>query len=240
MKTSPYEVFITLFSIILFLLFCNILGLVSKFYFNHDFVYGLVPLFDFDTEKNIPTLYSSVALLFASTLLANITLTRKRNELSYLPWLGLTIIFLFLSMDEFWSIHEKVALPSRKAFNASGLLYFSWVIPYGFALIVFVLAYLKFLSQLPKKIMVLFIISGLTFVSGAIGFELFGGRHVELYGANDIIYCALYTCEEFLEMLGIAIFIFTLSTYTTQWLTPHIYFKNLKLTNNNRQMQAGI
>ena len=44
--------------LILFLLSANVLGLISKFYFDHGSVYGLIGLFDFNNEMNIPTFYS--------------------------------------------------------------------------------------------------------------------------------------------------------------------------------------
>jgi len=132
---------------------------------------------------------------------------------SYLPWLGLAIIFLFLSIDETASFHERLITPVRESLNTSGLLYYAWVIPYGIALTVFVIAYLKFLMSLPKNIMILFVVSGATFVSGALGFELVGGRYVEIHGSSNLLYSFFYTCEEFLEMLGIVIFIYTLLTY---------------------------
>lgn len=56
----------------------------------------------------------------------------------------------------------------------------------------------------------LFVLSGITFVAGAIGFELIGGREAELFGSNNLTYSLYYTCE---EMLGVVIFIYTLLTY---------------------------
>ena len=61
--------------------------------------------------------------------------------------------------------------------------------------------------------MVLFLISGTTFFLGAVGFEMLGGQEHELHGNNGLYYSLLYTCEEFFEMLGIAIFIYTLLEY---------------------------
>lgn len=173
----------------------------------------MISLFDFDAERNVPTLYSSLALILASTLLSIIALAHKRNGSAYLAWLGLAIIFLYLSIDEAASIHERFAAPVRKSLNTSGFLYFAWVIPYGAALTVFVIAYLKFLMNLPRNIMILFVISGAIFVSGAIGLELLAGRQAQLYGYTSLLYYVLYTLEEFLEMLGIVVFIYTLLTY---------------------------
>lgn len=199
----------------MFLLLANILGIISKIYFDHGRLYGLIPLFSFDAEKNIPTLYSSFAIIIASLLLFIIAFTLRKQGSSYFSWLGLAIIFLFLSVDEIASIHENFIGPVREMFNTSGLFYFAWVIPYGIAVVVFVISYFKFLINLPKKIMILFVVSGFIFVSGAIGFELLSGRQAELYGKDNLAYSIFYTCEELLEMLGIATFIYTLLSYIT-------------------------
>ena len=224
-EIPPRVVFTKFLCLIFVLLFFNIVGIISKFYLNNN-AYGLIPLFDFSAEKNIPTFFSSVILLFASSLLSIIAVTNKRNGAKYLAWLWLAIIFLYLSIDEIASIHEMLTDPVRKLFNTSGLLYYAWVIPYGIALIVFVVVYFKFLIRLPNYIKRLFVISGATFVSGAIGFELFGGRHFELHGRDNLIYSSLYTCEEFLEMLGIVIFIYALLLYIV------IQFKSLTIIVN--------
>ena len=76
------EVFIKMVYFILFLLLANITGIVFKFYVGHDYIYGLVPLFDFDAEKNIPTLYSSFAIIIASMFLAVIAFTNFSKVLT--------------------------------------------------------------------------------------------------------------------------------------------------------------
>lgn len=198
--------------IIAFLLLANILGLIAIHYFGIRQSYGVVEIFNFNTEKNIPTLYSSVCLIFSAILLFSIALLNKRKSLPYASWIVLSIIFLFLSIDEINSIHENLGGPTRALLNTSGLLYFAWVIPYGIALISFVGAYFEFLIKLPKKIRILFIFSGGLFVTGAIGLELLGGREFEING-NSLVYSLLYTCEESLEMLGIAFFNYALVSY---------------------------
>jgi hypothetical protein len=213
LDVCPKGVFKKLLCLIVVLLCLNILGLISRFYFDHDYVYRLVPLFNLNTERSIPTFYSAVALLSSSGLLFFITFIHKNNGCNYLGWLGLSIIFMFLSVDEITSIHESLGPILRGSFSVSGFLYFAWVIPYGLALIIFFVTYLKFLLRLPKNIMMLFVVSGGVFILGAIGVESFGGRHYELYGNANITYALLYTLEEFLEMLGIALFIYTLLTY---------------------------
>jgi len=217
--------------LILFLCSANIVGIIVKYYFDHPNAYGLIPLFDFDTEKNIPTFYSAIALLVVSILLWFIALAHKNLKSSYIMWFGLSLIFLFLSIDEISSIHERFGKPTRDAFKTSGFLFFAWIIPYGIALIIFIIAYSKFLFKLPKNTLILFLVSGIIFISGAIGFEMIGGRHVYLYGGNDIIYSFYYTCEESLEMLGISIFIYTLLSYIVD------QFEFIKITLSNKSIK---
>ncbi len=62
------------------------------------------------------------------------------------------------------------------------------------------------------------VLSGAIFVGGAVGFEALGGLYLESSGEEfssepDIIYFIISTIEEALEMLGIALFIFTLLRY---------------------------
>jgi hypothetical protein len=212
-EICPREVFVKLLCFICILLFLNILGIISKLYFHNGFAYGLIPLFNFDAEGNIPALYSSLSLLFASILLSIIGISHKRNSSAYLYWYGLAFIFLFLSIDEAMAIHEPLGRIIRGLLHTSGLLYLAWVIPYGIALMIVFIVYLKFLKRLPKNTMILFVVSGTIFVGSAIGFELLGGRYLELHGSNNLMYSLLYTCEEFLEMLGIVIFIYSLLSY---------------------------
>ena len=135
---------------------------------------------------------------------------------------------MFLSIDEIASIHERFVNPTKETFKTSGLLYYAWIIPYGIGLIGFIIVYSKFLFELPKDTMVLFLVSGFTFIAGAIGFEMLGGRQDELYGNRNILYSFYYTCEESLEMIGIAIFIYTLLSYMVN------QFESIKITISNK------
>ena len=207
---NPKTIFITLLILIICLLIANLIGIVATYFFEYDDAGGWVALFDFDTEKNIPTFYSSLALMLCSVLLLIIFIKQRKPGYPHLHWLGLAVIFLFLSIDEAISIHERSIEPLREILGTSGLLYYAWVIPYSLGLIVLLALYFGFLLNLPKKIRDLFILSGVVFVSGALGIEMIGGLYTELHGTNNLTYSLITTCEEFLEMLGIVIFIYAL------------------------------
>ncbi|MFT6731606.1 MAG: hypothetical protein ACJA1H_002949, partial [Glaciecola sp.] len=174
---------------------------------------NIIYFFDFDIERNLPTLYSALALLLSGILLFIISVLHKDNRVERLQWRVLSFIFVFLSIDEATVIHEQLWMPTKDLFNTSGLLYYAWYIPYGFILLFLILVYAKWLWRLPKKVKSLFIISGVVFVFGAIGLESVSGFYDELMGQNNLYYCALYTLEELFEMCGVAIFIYALLIY---------------------------
>ena len=112
----------------------------------------LVSLFSLDGEANVPTWFASSILMLCSIILATIALGKKKTGEGYvLHWAGLSAIFLYISVDEASRIHELAIIPLRNALNAGGLLYFAWVIP-GMALVLlFLLAYARFLVTLPRQ-----------------------------------------------------------------------------------------
>jgi hypothetical protein len=173
-------------------------------------------VFDLNHEKNLPTYFSSLLLLTSSVLLGTIAIESRMHENSrFFFWALLAAIFLFLSFDEVFMIHERFRKPVQSRLNTSGLFNFAWVIPYGCATIFFAFFFLKFVLNLPKKVKFLFILGGVMYVSGAIGMEMIGGLWDENFGQDNATYAMLYTIEESLELTGIIVFIFGLLTYMT-------------------------
>ncbi len=174
----------------------------------------LARLFDVNTEQNIPTLYSWSALLFCAVLLAVIAKAKKiagDRHVNY--WRVLAVIFVYLSLDEALSIHELFINPVRTSFNTSGFLYYAWVIPGAIFVTIFLLGFRKFINALPPKTKRLFLTAGTVFVGGAIGMELLAGLHDEVYTYMNFTSAILISIEEFMEMMGIVIFIYALLSY---------------------------
>jgi len=214
---SPKQLYKFNLYLILFLLCAHLFGTIGRMQFNCHSLSGLAWWFNLDTEKNIPSIYASLSLLVVSILIYWIAYTRKKMALSFLRWGLLFLIFLFLSIDELISLHEKLILPIRDLLHTTGLLYYAWMIPYGIALIILLIGYISFLYRLPKKTRVLFIISGLLFIIGAIGFEMLGSEYDYIHGTREsLTYTLIYTCEEVLEMLGIATFTYALTSYAVE------------------------
>ena len=176
---------------------------------------AFVWLVDLDRERNIPTLFSAGMLALCSALLAKIALDKKRAGASYVVhWTALSAVFLLLALEEVAGVHETAGsrLASSLHLDARGIFHFFWVVPGAAAVLVFVLAYLRFLASLPLRTRQLFLIAGALYVGGALGMEMLGGRHMDLRGF-DMTYVTLVTVEELLEMLGAVVFIGALISY---------------------------
>jgi hypothetical protein len=220
----PGKVLKVLFICIGALVIVNSAGIISRIGFDHDYCFGLVPLFDFDTEMNFPTFYSAITLMFASVLLAVIAYCQKVTNSRFRAWVGLALIFLYLSLDEFCSLHERLEAPFDRLLHTYGftgmsnIFSYAWVIPVGAAVFFLGIVYLPFLFKLPRKTMIMFLVSGGIFVGGAIGVETLGGIQDRLHGEENLIYMLLAMTEEVMEMTGVALFIYTLLNYIKDYL----------------------
>lgn len=171
-------------------------------------------LFDLSEESNLPTFYATSTLLVCSALLLLIArLTPPASENRPLHWSGLSAIFAFLAADEFTQLHETLTVPFRVTLQTEGLLYYAWILPYGVALAALALIYSGFLKRLPPGTRNRFVLAGVVFVTGAVGFEALGGREDAANGWDTLAYLAYSTLEELLEMIGVAIFLVALVQY---------------------------
>jgi hypothetical protein len=171
---------------------------------------GLVWIFGLGAERNLPTLYSTIALLVVAGLLL---VTARHSKTDRVYWWVLCCVFVFLACDETLSLHEKLDRPVQASLQTSGVFHYAWVIPYGIASIAFGLAFVPFLRRLPRKTAWRFVIGGAVFVTGAIGMEMVGGFLVEQGGARHWSYWGEQTIEEVLEMTGVLVFLFGLGDY---------------------------
>ena len=209
---TPGSVFRLLLLIIGVLTYLNVLVLIFWFEYDDPFP-TFTKYFDVGQERNIPTLYSVLALAVAATLLAtNARHSWEKCDGQHRYWAGLGLIFLFLAFDEGTKIHEKTSNVIEQWITPQGYLYWLWVIPYGFAVLVLAAVYLRFLVRLSRTTRYYFILAALLFLGGAIGVDMLQAREADLMIGNDytILYCVLYSLEEFLEMIGVAVFIYAL------------------------------
>ena len=174
----------------------------------------LLDLLSVNLEDSIPTWYSIILLFVATLLLFIIAYSRHQASNRYARhWLGLGVLFFYLSMDEGAVIHEIFAEPLQLAFGTSGVLAFGWQILAGPLVILFGILYLRFLFYLPKRTRFLFVIAGGLYVGGALVVEGFSAALWEANNGVSMTYLIVATLEELFEILGVSIFIYALLDY---------------------------
>ena len=213
---NPSAVIRVLAATILFLFAAHIAAMWAKHVLGYPTVYGLVPLFDLGAEQNVPTFFSACLHLLSSMLLAVIAILKRHERDRYTKqWATLSGAFLYMAFDEAASLHELMGRPMQELLgeHATGVLYYAWVVPGIVITVLFAAWFVKFFLHLPPKTRLLVFTSAALFIGGAIGVELFEGRHVALHGAENLTYAVYVLVEETLEMAGIALFIYALLRY---------------------------
>ena len=198
------------------LVLASIGGQFSKFVLGHDYLKGFVPLFYIDEERNIPTYFSVLLMLFSALLLAAIAVLNGKQRIHHVSkWAILSFGFLFMAFDEAFLVHERLISPVRTLLGNSNLrvFYFAWVIPGIPLVLVLGLFFLRFLLHLPATARLRFLMAATLYIGGAIGLELIGGRYAELHGTQNWTYSMIVTVEESLEMAGLIVFIWALLKY---------------------------
>jgi len=132
----------------------SIAGQLMTYLAGHDKVFGLVSLFNTGAEKNAPTAFSTLLLLVAAFLLAYVVvIERKRDRITALYWALLSIGFLLMAVDEWFSFHEELHEPMRALLGTDtyGIFYYSWVVVGIGLVLVLALLFAGFLPRLPSK-----------------------------------------------------------------------------------------
>jgi hypothetical protein len=163
-------------------------------YYNHEVeeVNWLVfQLFDLDEENNLPTWFSSFLLLNSSLVMYLVA--RINRDRGYFHWMLLSVGFLVLSIDEVAGIHESI----HTAID------FNWAYAGGILVLALGLSFIPFLLSLNRRLAILFVISGLIYVTGIIGVELLS----EDMDEDSMAYGFATAVEEGLEMLGALLFL---------------------------------
>lgn len=203
-------------TVAILLLLASTAGQTMKFLFGHNEVKGLVLLFFLDQEQNIPSFFCALLLFIAAQLLALTGVIEYRQKGAHAGrWVLLALLFLYISYDEAFQVHEGLVAPVRALLGEGrlGIFYFAWVIPAIALLLLIGLCFLGFMRDLPRATRRAFLLAAALFIGGAMGMELIAGAYVELHGSETATYSLLATVEECLEMGGVIFFIRSILAY---------------------------
>lgn len=176
---------------------------------------GLFWFFNMGGEANLPSYVSALDLLLAGSLCILIAHKESSNRKHvHWYWWGLAAVLILMSFDEAAKIHEGVVGQFLQGYleRGEGALYYVWYRLYIPLVCIVGCLYLPFLKQLPLRYSLRFLLAGLVFLIGALGFEV-----LESYLAfyeRSVALSILF--EETLEMLGIVILIHTLLLYLAE------------------------
>lgn len=177
---------------------------------------------NFNEERNLPAVFSTLLHLSASYLLAVIALSKLTIKKVKWFWGTMSLIFLFLGLDEMFTFHERF---SNDMYDLKGnaVFFYDWVFLYIAILLILMIAFFRPLFSLPKKTLILFISAGIIFVLGAVVLETIAANIVlkenltnEETSIHPLI-MGLATVEELLEMLGVALFIYGLLDFIKKY-----------------------
>jgi len=203
-------------------------------------------LFDVGEERSIPTWFESMQFMLCSVLFAVVAVAkRQRSERYSLHWGVLSLILLYMSLDEVATIHETMGAELERllhyytGFTPGGAISYFWVVPGALFVVVVVLAYLRFLVDLPRTTRWQFVFAGALFLLGALGLEMLSAQVASSSGAiaswvasssggridqasasavPTILKGGQTSFEEMFEMLGLTAFIYALLAYIRSYV----------------------
>ena len=207
------------FLIITALISLHIISQLCNYYFDNIPSFPDVRIynsFNLNSERNIPTAYQGSMIFISSTLLLLLFLSSQSKK-DKLYFGILSFLFFLIGWDEIFALHEQISRPLRVFWNTSGFLYHAWVIPYSILVLIIALIFYNFVNTFPVRIRNLIFFSGFIYVLGEMGFELFSGNLISLYGPysefnqTQIFYHSfLITIEESFGLIGILFFNYAL------------------------------
>ena len=224
-KQEPAFVLIVLAGVIAALSAANIGTLILEYGFGYDYAKGMVPLFRLNAEANLPTVFSFFLILTSSALCWLISRAcARQHPVRSFAWAALSVIALFLAIDEGFTIHELLdTYPqwTEGLFEARGVLHGPWVVVYGAGVLVFILVFLPFFFSLPTKYKLIFSACVIIYVSGAIGLEMVGAAELDATGLETLYYEVVNSIEEMMEMSAVALAIYGLLRYLREEADEH-------------------
>ncbi len=201
-------------AVIIILVLADIIGQISKIYWDHRSLCGFVGLFDGEQHGGVPHWFKAMLMLIISVTLFFIYLIQKSEQSHFKNhWLFLSLGVFLMNIIQSADIHNALSPCIRSALGAGGWFYFAWVIPGMVIVMVVGLLYLHFFIKLPPRMRFLFFLAGLIYVIGAIGFEMATSYYYVHYGMDNFGYAGLSAIHEALKMVGLVIFIYPLMDF---------------------------
>lgn len=168
-------------------------------------------LFDFNLEKNIPTLFSCFLMGMIAVKLFAIAIYHKNQGVFFAQyWKALSIIFLILLWDEWMSIHDTLGGAVAKLFVKD--VAHSWIYTYIVIVLLGLLAFIPFFKRIPRRLKWQVVLAASVYLLGAMGFE-----YINTFIEQESYLRWVFFLEESFEMSGLLFFSWSLLDYIKQY-----------------------
>jgi|GEM_PF-1433180 len=221
LSIDPCEVFKCLFTIIVVLHVFSAFAVWARVSDAPGYLNDIGEYFNVGIEQNVPTIFSVLiwsAAAVTTGLIAHFEASSRSQFVG--RWRALSLIFLFLAFDEGTTFHEHIGSLTEDWLTPvgwiapTGYLYFMWVAPYGALVMLLAGLYAPFLDALPSRTRWGLVLSAVIFLGGAMGVEMISASVYEQKAVRySVLYAVLYSIEEFMEMLGVALLNFFMLDY---------------------------
>lgn len=158
-------------------------------------------IFDISGEQGLASLFS-LFLWIAMVVLA----AGQSRTAPHTPdrpwWAACAVAFIAAGLDDALSFHEQLTPVLREWIHPGYWFYYTWVIPYGAAVIVGLVFIYRFVARQQPRVRFDLWLGAALFVLGALGVEIPEGAYAATAGLTPTYYLGFLTVEESLELAG--------------------------------------
>ena len=168
-------------------------------------------LFDFNLEKNVPTLFSCFLMGMIAVKSFAISKYYKLKSLVFAQyWKALSIIFLILLWDEWMSIHDTLGGAIAKLFVKDAA--HSWIYTYIVIVVLGLLAFIPFFKRIQGRLKWHIVLAASVYLVGAMGFE-----YINVFFQQESHLNWVFFLEESFEMSGLLLFSWSLLDHINEY-----------------------
>ncbi len=183
-----------------------VLQLLGAIY-DHDHIFGLLPLLHVDREGNLAAWLSSFIML-CSALVAWSIAERlvEAGEDTAFSWRLVAVALFLMSVDEAAQLHEWVGGLVQPMLPEWGFLYFGWVAVGLLVIAASAPFFIRFVRSLPGPTRLHLVAAAGLFLAGAVGVEMVTAVYMSASENKlSLMYITLSHIEEFLEIIGLIV-----------------------------------
>lgn len=210
---TPRGVLRVLLGITSILLLLHLGGVFLEHVMGHNYALGFVPMFDVNSEQNVPTLFSSILLISCGALcaLAGVIESRWRAR-----WWFLALVFLLLGIDETFGFHEPLffVLRGNRSDGTAGLAdllggirwrhLLPWLALFGCGMLAW---YWSLARHVGNRVLIMALSSAVVYSFGVIGIDSMLVAESE-HNFSLPVSLTLSAIEELCEFVGASLFIY--------------------------------